>query len=273
MISPAFFTDPDVGELSPLAALFFIGLWTIADREGRLDGDIRRLKALVFPYRAVDTEALAVELHGKDMIRRYQDEHGRRFIWIRNFTKHQRPHPKEPASVIPKCPDTAARKRGEPCNATAEPSESCIRNLDSGSLEVGLPSVVQPAALESALSEKPQQVAVDGFSAFWEAYPNKKGKDAARKAWAKRRPSIQMTALILAAIERQRAWPEWTKDRGEFIPHPATWLNRGSWDDEPRRAGQTQVGYEWDCPHQPKCGGRWACHSRQAIEAEKAKAS
>ncbi len=101
MIKPDFFDDPNIGELTPLARLFFIGLWTQADREGRVEDDVRRLKIRIFPFDAVDVEALAVELHGKDMIRRYSAGEKRGYIWIRNFTKHQRPHPKEPASLIP----------------------------------------------------------------------------------------------------------------------------------------------------------------------------
>ncbi len=143
MIKPEFFDDPDVGELSPLAALLFIGMWTQSDREGRLADDTRRLKARIFPYREVDVEALAVELHGKDMIRRYQAVDGKGYIWVRSFKKHQRPHPKEPPSVIPPCEDGAWKRNGEPCKKTASPSESCswdteagTRNLDSGTQDV-----------------------------------------------------------------------------------------------------------------------------------------
>ncbi len=132
MIKPEFFDDPDVGELSPLAALLFIGMWTQSDREGRLADDTRRLKARIFPYREVDVEALAVELHGKDMIRRYQAVDGKGYIWVRSFKKHQRPHPKEPPSVIPPCEDGAGKRNGEPCKETAEPSESGSLILDSG---------------------------------------------------------------------------------------------------------------------------------------------
>lgn len=71
-----------------------------------------------------------------------------------------------------------------------------------------------------------------GFDLFWAVYPNKKGKDDARKAWEKRHPHDALTDLIIAAVERQKHWPDWTKDSGRFIPHPATWLNRGSWEDE-----------------------------------------
>jgi len=71
------------------------------------------------------------------------------------------------------------------------------------------------------------------FERFWEGYPNKKGKRDARRAWAKLRPDDQLTDRMIAAVAQQTHWPDWLKERGRFIPHPATWLNRGSWEDEP----------------------------------------
>jgi hypothetical protein len=236
MIKPEFFDDPQIADLSPRARLFFIGLWMQADRAGRLVDDVRRLKARIFPYDDVDTEALAVELHGKDLIRRYSDADGHGYIWIRSFAKHQRPHPKEPPSVIPPWTSGAVERNGGPCKNTEGTSESGslvngTRNPIHGTqkLEVGIPQ---------------RQIAAPAFGGddarfdrFWAVYPNKKGKDDARKAWRKRRPSEALTDLIIAAVEAQRSWPEWLKENGQFIPHPATWLNRGSWEDESQRAG------------------------------------
>lgn len=79
------------------------------------------------------------------------------------------------------------------------------------------------------------------FDRFWAVYPLKKGKDEARKAWHKRQPSDALTELICQAVAAQQAWPEWTTEGGRFIPHPATWLNRGSWDDEPARPVEAAV--------------------------------
>lgn len=70
-----------------------------------------------------------------------------------------------------------------------------------------------------------------GFDAFWSAYPRKTAKTAAAKAFARLRPDERLLAAMLAAIERQRTSPQWTKDGGEFIPHPATWLNGRRWED------------------------------------------
>ena len=138
MIKPEFFDDPDLADVSRDARLFFIGLWTQADREGRLEYDVRRLKVRIFPFDNIDVERLTVELHGKDMIRRYKDGQGRSYIWIVNFVKHQRPHPKEPASLIPAleaCLNiNTGKEHGEPCKETVSPAESGsldLRNLES----------------------------------------------------------------------------------------------------------------------------------------------
>lgn len=72
-----------------------------------------------------------------------------------------------------------------------------------------------------------------GFMDFWRTYPRKVGKVAAEKAWKKLAPPHDLVGVILAALEQQRTWPQWVKDSGQFIPHPATWLNGQRWDDAP----------------------------------------
>lgn len=71
------------------------------------------------------------------------------------------------------------------------------------------------------------------FDEFWQHYPRKVGKDAARRAWDRCKPSAELLLQILAVLEWQRKTEAWTKDGGQFIPHPATWLNQGRWEDEP----------------------------------------
>lgn len=79
-----------------------------------------------------------------------------------------------------------------------------------------------------SLSESPP----DPFEEFWDAYPRKVGKEAARKAWKKIRPNQSLQRRILDAVEAAKQSKEWQKDNGQYIPHPATWLNQGRWDDE-----------------------------------------
>ena len=81
--------------------------------------------------------------------------------------------------------------------------------------------------------KKPTLAATDLFDQFWQAYPRKKAKGYARERWDKLRPSKELTERMIAAIAQQRESTQWKKDKGEFIPYPATWLKRGCWDDEP----------------------------------------
>jgi len=68
------------------------------------------------------------------------------------------------------------------------------------------------------------------FDTFWKYYPKKVGKGAAEKAWQKVDHSL--LTRILTALRMQGKSLDWQKDGGQFIPHPATWLNQRRWEDE-----------------------------------------
>lgn len=70
------------------------------------------------------------------------------------------------------------------------------------------------------------------FERFWQAYPRHVGKTPASRAFAKLNPSDADLDVILKAIADQRVTPQWTKDGGQFIPYPTTWLNQRRWTDE-----------------------------------------
>ena len=79
----------------------------------------------------------------------------------------------------------------------------------------------------------------DDFKIFWEAYPRKEGKQKAEAAFAKVTEPVE---VLLDAIEAQKKSAQWTKDGGQFIPHPATWLNGKRWLDEVVMATETRKG-------------------------------
>jgi len=106
------------------------------------------------------------------------------------------------------------------------------------------------------------------FEDFWAAYPKKKAKDDARRAWDKRRPDGALLLTILAALQSQVQSPDWQKDDGRYIPFPATWLNRGQWTDVPSTRPASVPLWSWDdCPHSPKCGSAWRCDQTTKLEA------
>lgn len=98
-IKPGFFKNEDLGECSPWARLCFAGLWTLADREGRLEDRPKRIKGELFPFDSIEVEPLLLELERFKFIVRYESE-GMKAIQIMEFAKHQTPHYTEKGSVI-----------------------------------------------------------------------------------------------------------------------------------------------------------------------------
>lgn len=82
----------------------------------------------------------------------------------------------------------------------------------------------------SAKAQKPDPK--QGFAEFWIKYPRKTAKQDAEKAWAKLKPDADLQATLLTALDQQTRSPDWAKDGGKYIPHPATWLNGRRWEDE-----------------------------------------
>lgn len=99
-IKPGFFTNEDLVELNFGTRLLFAGLWTLADREGRLEDRPKKIKIGVFPADNVDVDAMLQELHEAKFIVRYE-VNGSRYVQIVNWSKHQNPHHTEKASEIP----------------------------------------------------------------------------------------------------------------------------------------------------------------------------
>jgi hypothetical protein len=99
-IKPGFFTNEDLVELDFATRLLFAGLWTVADREGRLQDRPKKIKIDVFPADNLDIDAMLTALHNGKFITRYEVD-GSKFIQISNWSKHQNPHHTEKASEIP----------------------------------------------------------------------------------------------------------------------------------------------------------------------------
>jgi hypothetical protein len=72
----------------------------------------------------------------------------------------------------------------------------------------------------------------DDFARFWHAYPKRKAKKEACKAWGQLKPTTELVEQMLQALDWQRHQPEWMKSGGQFVPLPATWLRGERWTDE-----------------------------------------
>lgn len=99
-LKPGFFVNEYLVELPFETRLLFAGLWTLADREGRLEDRPKKIKMAIFPADDVDVNRSLQELHDAGLIIRYM-VCDKAYIEIRKFKQHQNPHVKEAASVIP----------------------------------------------------------------------------------------------------------------------------------------------------------------------------
>ena len=111
------------------------------------------------------------------------------------------------------------------------PVSSDYNNLREDVASNTLAEPEQDASPEVELEEEKEKtngLYSKSFLEFWEAYPVKKGKGQAFRAWKKlgsKKPSLEE---ILIAVNHQREWPEFQ----EYTPHASTWLNGHRWEDE-----------------------------------------
>jgi hypothetical protein len=260
LIKPTYFRDVKLLALPPLTRLLFAGLWTLADREGRLEDAPLQIKMDVLPLDDVDVEALLNDLAGSGFICRYHVD-GRACIQVVNFLKHQRPHARELASALPApCVSDAKHNLGD---ASASPRRSLTLNpipLTPNHKTASVDAVTEAApdgavaqvdesedgaAGWGLLSEEPTTPApawpdapwIDAAfdEAFWPTYPRKTHKAEAKACWRKlmkRQPAYEtafaLAEQILEALSEQADY--WTDPA--LTPHPATYLNNERWTDE-----------------------------------------
>ena len=113
-----------------------------------------------------------------------------------------------------------------PCAVSSNVSVTVQRRVEERRVETETEKPPKPPAHK--LADVPE-----GFSHWYDAYPRKRGKHAAIKAWKKIKPSKTAAALMTTAIRNQVDQHHFQNGRGEdYIPNPATWLNQGRWEDE-----------------------------------------
>lgn len=225
-IKPEFFTSEDVVALSPLARLLFIACWCEADKEGRMPWKPKTLKMRYLPADDCDIESLCAELVSGGLVRLY----GEGLAFIPAFTMHQHVNPRESASQLPAPDEKLTRQRRVVTRDTRVNSE-----IDP---QVGREGKGKEGKTRDASSTE------DGFADFWLAYPNRKARQDAERAWAKLSPDADTQALILSAVARQHQGEDWLKDGGRFIPHASTWLNGKRWLDELAPSATEQLWLE-----------------------------
>jgi hypothetical protein len=211
MLKPGLRTSEKFNRCSWMAQSAYIRIITMVDDFGRYLANPRLLRSELFPFgdsRGMDiplpqVETALSELKNAELITLYEND-GKSFLQVTQWKERIR----------------AEESKYPPSDAEQQPANSPATDRQV---------LASPPAPTPTPSPTPND---EGFDYFWKEYPRKVGRFAALKAWRKIKEPKTTLPLILSAIEVHKRSHDWTKDNGQFIPYPATWLNQGRWMDE-----------------------------------------
>lgn len=120
-------------------------------------------------------------------------------------------------------------------------------------------------------NETPNGVVLGDFDTFWNLYPRKAGKKAARVAFKKALAEATYVEILNGTIR----YANDPNRKDEFTAHPSTWLNQGRWADDPlpdrtltpdeKKAAELELARR-------KAQAEQEAHARWKIEQEEAAA-
>ena len=229
-VKPALFKNELLATSDPLHTWIFQGLWCLADREGRLEDRPRRIHLEINPGRAYEgTEAALAWLAQHGFVIRYAHGGGQ-FIQIVNFTKHQNPHMREPASTI--SPPGASTEQ-----ASDIATHTIAHESDSSTVQApysnGAGPALSPSLIpDSSLSERESPPAGLDLEVWnrWEAY-----KREIRKP-------IKPASLLAA----QRKLAGYGSDQGAVVEYSIAQGYTGLW--EPKAGSNGKPKLSWRPP-------------------------
>lgn len=203
-----------------------------------------------------DAETALRRFMSPDPYSRTPDKEGRRIEAIEggwllvNHAKYRAAFSRDDQKA--KTAERVARHRAKAKPATPEPLHVTLGNAGNASVtqdthiaEAEAEASIPPIAPQGGQETPPEPPApkrrkpranlplipAPGFDLFWAAYPAKLAKTAAIKAWNRLTPDDATTSRIVADVQARRNSHDWTKDMGQFIPHPSTYLNQRRWED------------------------------------------
>ena len=207
-----------VSSLTDFQFRLWVHLITYVDDFGRGDARPAIIRGNCFPLRDrvtnKDIEKGLADLAGAGCVGLYTVD-GKPYLYFPNWEEHQRVRQK-----VSKCPP--------PESGIMISSAAICGNSPQGAARIQSNPESNPESESNPNCSADADRAAD-FERFWNAYPRKAGKKKAKDAFMK--INVPLDSL-LSSLEEQKKTPQWTKDGGQFIPYPATWLNQDRWEDE-----------------------------------------
>lgn len=204
-------TSESVNKLKWGAEVFYRRLMSKVDDYGRYDGRPAILVGEMYALKRdkvseADVSSWLQECESAGLVSRYERE-GKQCVVIHKFDQQVRAK----KSKWPDPPENAG---------------TCAQMLADAHLDGGAVGV------EDEPPKPPKGAFARDFDVWWETYPHKVGKAAARKAYAsarKRTDAKTLTDGVAAYVKHKPSDRPWC--------NPATWLNQDRWEDEPATGG------------------------------------
>ena len=219
-LSKSISLDEKVNALSDdTCRLLFTWLIAHLDCEGRLHGDPTTVKSIIFPRRKISERRIDKyldEIAKKGLIFRYSIN-GNTYLSAPHFEKHQ----------------MGLQKSKEAQSQIPPPTPELVQS------EANLTPPQVKAKVKAKVKEVLPQNELADFETFWKAYPKRKSKGDAERAFKKINPDKPfLIKVMLPSIEKAKKSDDWLKENGQYIPYPATWLNAKGWEDEIKEEGR-----------------------------------
>jgi hypothetical protein len=260
-IKPSFFKNEYLAECEPMARLLFVGLWTLADSQGRMEFRPLRIKAELFPYENCDILGLLKQLADKGFVRAYESGDVK-VLEIPTFGDHQRCHPDERDEGLPP-PDESAEtivfpeRNAKPGNPTLEPGNppaSCAFNPSTFNPSTFNPSTSNPL---DAPSTPKRRCSKPADPLRWSAESGWEGiTDADRAEWSQAYPAADLPVELAKATQWLKANPKKARKSNWRRWLTTVWLSkcqdRGGTHREPgRRPDDKPPPKVWKDQYQP----------------------
>lgn len=234
-------SSDSINQLTPFEETFFYRLIVNCDDYGLMDARPAILKARLYPLRDIResqiTDALN-KLTSAELVSTYTVD-GKPFLMMNAWDKHQQIRARKAKYPLP--PETmmlpdGTRVRGPKPASVGNENNPISSDINCNQTHADVPVIqsnpIQSESESESESEYKLTRARERFERFWSAYPKKVGKGAAEKSFTKIRVTEDLLNTMLDVLERMKHTRNWTKDNGQYIPNPATWLNQRRWEDE-----------------------------------------
>ena len=214
IIKESICTSSNIDNLKPEEEVFFYRVLVNCDDYGRTDARPQILRAKCYPLKTDKIKITDIEKYLKSLVREnlviiYKAGDGI-YLQVTTWNRHQQ---------------IRAKRSKYPA------LDGDCKNLISDDINCNQMNAYVPVIQSNPIQSESNTGAND-FEIFWSTYPKKRNKGHAEKAFKKAAPDEQLMAAILTAIEHAKKSAQWLKDNGQFIPHPATWLNAKGWEDD-----------------------------------------